>query len=70
MKRIEHGDLQRMGATNRQLRAYDQSDPLDIRKIGDTYEVEWAGSRAAGLSAQGVLDWLESFAGSLEEENI
>lgn len=61
MKKIELGELERMGATKRQIEAYNESDPLSIYLNEETEEYSMKGiEERGGMTAQDVLDMLDS----------
>lgn len=66
MMKIEWGELERMGATERQIEAYNESDPLSIYLNEETGEYSMKGIEDRGeMTAQDVLDMLDSL---LDEE--
>ena len=68
MKKIEWGELERMGATERQIEAYNESDPLNIYLNEMTGEYSMTGIiERRGMTAQDVLDELDSLRDSWDE---
>lgn len=66
--KIEHRDLLAMGATERQLEAYSNTDPLTIKQdVNGLYQIRGA-VEACDLSAQEVLAVLEGLRESWDEE--
>ena len=69
MKKIELGELERMGATKRQVEAYNETDPLSIYLNEETGEYSMKGiEERGGMTAQDVLDILDSLRDSWDEE--
>jgi hypothetical protein len=66
--KIEYPQLLQMGATERQLEAYSNTDPLTIQQDGDEmYSMDGA-IVASGMTAEQVLDALEGLRASWDEE--
>jgi len=59
--RIEYRDLVLMGATQKQLDTYSNTDPLSIYQIGDNF-YKVTGVTECETDAQGILDLLDCFA--------
>ena len=69
MKKIELGELERMGATKRQIEAYNETDPLSIYLNEETGEYSMKGiEERGGMTAQDVLDMLDSLRDLWDEE--
>ena len=69
MKKIELGELERMGATERQTEAYNETDPLSIYLNEETWEYSMKGiEERGGMTTQDVLDILDSLRDSWDEE--
>lgn len=69
MKKIELRDLERMGATDRQIEAYNETDPLRIYLNEETGEYSMNGiEERVEMTAQDVLDMLDSLRDSWDEE--
>ena len=67
--KIEYRDLLAMGATKRQLEAYSNTEPLTIQQDEEgTYSMTGAVFEASGMTAEEVLDTLEVFGASWDEE--
>ena len=68
MKKIELGELERMGATKRQIEAYNETDPLSIYLNEETGEYSMKGiEERGGMTTQDVLDILDSMRDSWDE---
>lgn len=68
MKRIELRELEYMGATERQIEAYNETDPLSIYLNEGTGEYSMKGiEERGGMTAQDVLDMLNSMRDSWDE---
>lgn len=68
MKKIELRELKRMGATERQIEAYNESDPLNIYLNEMTGEYSMKGIiERRGMTAQDVLDELDDLRDSWDE---
>lgn len=68
MKRIELRELEHMGATERQIDAYNETDPLSIYLNEETGEYSINGiEERGGMTAQDVLDMLDSLSDSWDE---
>lgn len=69
MKKIELRELESMGATERQIEAYNETDPLSIYLNEETGEYSMKGiEERSGMTAQDVLDMLDSLCDSWDEE--
>lgn len=69
MKKIELRELEIMGATPRQIEAYNETDPLSIYLNEETEEYSMKGiDERGGMTAQDVLDMLDSLRDSWDEE--
>lgn len=65
MKKIELRELESMGATERQIEAYNETDPLSIYLNEETGEYSMNGiEERSGMTAQDVLDMLDSLCDS------
>ena len=68
MMKIEWGELERMGATERQIEAYNESDPLNIYLNEMTGEYSMKGIiERRGMTARDVLDELDDLRDSWDE---
>ena len=66
--KIEYRQLLQMGATERRLEAYSNTDPLTIQQDEDeTYSMTGA-IVASGMTAEQVLEALEGLRASWDEE--
>lgn len=69
MKKIELRELEIMGATPRQIEAYNETDPLSIYLNEETEEYSMKGiEERGGMTARDVLDMLDSLRDSWDEE--
>lgn len=69
MKKIELRELEYMGATPRQIEAYNETDPLSIYLNEETGEYSMKGIEdRREMTAQDVLDMLDSLRDSWDEE--
>lgn len=68
MKKIELRELEIMGATPRQIEAYNETDPLSIYLNEETEEYSMKGiEERGGMTAQDVLDMLDGLRDSWDE---
>ena len=69
MQRIELRELEYMGATPRQIEAYNETDPLSIYLNEETGEYSMKGiEERREMTAQDVLDMLDSLRDLWDEE--
>lgn len=69
MKKIELRELECMGATERQIEAYNETEPLSIYLNEETGEYSMMGAiECRGMKAQDVLDTLGDLRDSWNEE--
>lgn len=68
MKRIEYRDLERMGASDRALQAYSNTDPLAITETNEMYTVRGCVEPGSPLSAAELLKFLDDLGAEFEAE--
>ncbi len=66
--KVEYRHLSQMGATERQLEAYSNTDPLTIQQDENELYSMTGVILASGLTAEQVLDALEGIRASWDEE--
>lgn len=66
MKKIEYRDLERMGASDRALQAYFDTDPLTITETNEMYTVRGCVEPSGPLSAVELLKFLDDLGAEFE----